>query len=278
MNKPQYHVVSFSGGKDSTAMLLGMLEREMQVDCILFCDTGLEFPQMYEHIAKVEKDIGRKITVVKNKQSFEYLMFEHKIARTENSTVVKKYGQVNGYGWAGPKMRWCTAKLKDQPREQFLRELKKQYEIIEYVGIAADEEYRLARKANQKETSMHPLVDWGMTETDCLNYCYSKDYDWGGLYRHFSRVSCWCCPLQPLAELKKLYLFFPKLWQTLKDWEHRTWRKFKAEYSVDELEVRFDLEAEFQEKGLSVRDRHFFEELRKRLTEREVLNGASNNS
>lgn len=42
--KEQYHLVSFSGGKDSTAMLLGMLERDMKIDCILFCDTGLEFP------------------------------------------------------------------------------------------------------------------------------------------------------------------------------------------------------------------------------------------
>ena len=40
-NKPEYHVVSLSGGKDSTAMLLMMLERGMQIDCILFCDTGL---------------------------------------------------------------------------------------------------------------------------------------------------------------------------------------------------------------------------------------------
>lgn len=44
--KEQYHLVSFSGGKDSTAMLLGMLERDMKIDCILFCDTGLEFPAM----------------------------------------------------------------------------------------------------------------------------------------------------------------------------------------------------------------------------------------
>ena len=63
--KEQYHLVSFSGGKDSTAMLLGMLERDMKIDCILFCDTGLEFPAMYDHIAKVEKDIGRKITSVR---------------------------------------------------------------------------------------------------------------------------------------------------------------------------------------------------------------------
>ena len=31
-NKPDYHVVSFSGGKDSTAMLLRMLEDGKEVD------------------------------------------------------------------------------------------------------------------------------------------------------------------------------------------------------------------------------------------------------
>ena len=47
--------VSFSGGKDSTAMLLRMLEEGMPVDIILFCDTGLEFEGMYHHIEKLEK-------------------------------------------------------------------------------------------------------------------------------------------------------------------------------------------------------------------------------
>ena len=42
MDKPEYCVVALSGGKDSTAMLLGMIERGMQIDCILFCDTGLD--------------------------------------------------------------------------------------------------------------------------------------------------------------------------------------------------------------------------------------------
>lgn len=52
------HIVSFSGGKDSTAMLLMMLEKNMLIDEIIFCDTGKEFPQMYEHIEKVQKYIG----------------------------------------------------------------------------------------------------------------------------------------------------------------------------------------------------------------------------
>ena len=62
IKKPDYHVVSFSGGKDSTAMLLKMLEEGMQVDEIIFCDTGVEFPAMYDHIDKVEKYINRNVT------------------------------------------------------------------------------------------------------------------------------------------------------------------------------------------------------------------------
>lgn len=51
------HIVSFSGGKDSTAMLLKMLENNMQIDEIIYCDTGKDFPQMYEHIKQVKQYI-----------------------------------------------------------------------------------------------------------------------------------------------------------------------------------------------------------------------------
>lgn len=34
--KPKLHVVSFSGGKDSTAMLLRMIEEKMPIDIILY--------------------------------------------------------------------------------------------------------------------------------------------------------------------------------------------------------------------------------------------------
>ena len=54
------NVAMLSGGKDSTAMLLRMLEESCPVDLILFCDTGLEFPQMYEHLRKLEKYINQK--------------------------------------------------------------------------------------------------------------------------------------------------------------------------------------------------------------------------
>ena len=77
--KPLAHMVSFSGGKDSTAMLLKMLEMGMQVDVVLFCDTGLEFPALYDHVHKVEQDTGMKVTTVKSEYTFEYLMLHKRI-------------------------------------------------------------------------------------------------------------------------------------------------------------------------------------------------------
>lgn len=46
------NIVSFSGGKDSTAILLMMLGRGIKVDRIVNVDTTKEFPQMYDHIRR----------------------------------------------------------------------------------------------------------------------------------------------------------------------------------------------------------------------------------
>lgn len=269
MDKPVYNVVSFSGGKDSTAMLLGMIERDMPIDCILFCDTGLEFPDMYDHIDKVEKYIGRPITRIKAEYSYEYMMFDIPVRRDSNSPILQRYGaDAHGYGWPGPRQRWCTTRLKDIPREKFLRDLRQQYTIREHIGIAADEGYRLERKRNKDSNHIHPLVDWGMTEAECLQYCCQHGFNWNGLYEHFSRVSCWCCPLQSLPELRKLHKYYPELWKILKDWDKRTWRNFRADFGVKELEVRFALEESYLKDGKSIQSREFFTELRKTLEDR----------
>ena len=266
MNKPEFHLVSFSGGKDSTAMLLGMIERGMPIDCILFCDTGLEFPEMYKHIDRVEKYIGRPITRIKSPLSYEEWMFEFDVKRTPKSKILQMHGpDCKGYGWPGPRMRWCTKRLKDFPREEFLKDLREQYTIKEYVGIAADEGYRLQRKTNQQGNHVHPLVDWNMTEADCLAYCYDKGFDWDGLYDHFKRVSCWCCPLQSLPELRMLHKHHPQLWAQLKNWDQRTWRNFRADYSVEKLEVRFAFEEECIANGQLITGKAFHTALRDRL-------------
>lgn len=75
-----YHTVSLSGGKDSTAMLLLMIEKGMPIDLVLTADTGMEFPEMYEHLAKVDTFLYEKrkihITMLHHPRGFEWLMFE----------------------------------------------------------------------------------------------------------------------------------------------------------------------------------------------------------
>lgn len=226
------HIVSFSGGKDSTAMLLMMIENNIHIDEIIFLDTGVEFPQMYEHIKKVEKYINRSITILKAENSFEYMMFDY--VKTRGKNKGKK-----GYSWPDFRNRWCTSYLKKQVIKKYLNKYKND-EIIEFHGIAVDESERLNK--NKEKKVRYPLAEWGITEKMALEYCYSKGFNWGGLYENFNRVSCWCCPLKNLAELKVLYSKYSELWSKLKQMDNRTYRKFRADYSVKELEEKFEKE------------------------------------
>ena len=253
MERQVKHIVSLSGGKDSTAMLLRMLEEGMPVDIILFCDTGLEFEGMYRHIDKLEKYIGIPITRLKSQQPFEYLFFEHMPKRKNPELIGRK-----GYSWGGPRNRWCTAMLKTRIIDRYLRELSKEYTLKQYIGIAADEAHRV-RDFN------YPLVDWGMTEADCLAYCKERGFDWDGLYDIFHRVSCWCCPLQSYDELRKLRRHFPELWERLRYMDKNTWRNFLKNYSVEQLEARFAFEDELTKQGLPIKGKAFFNALKERL-------------
>ena len=226
------HIVSFSGGKDSTAMLLRMIELNMQVDEIIFCDTGVEFPQMYDHLDKVEDYIKRPITRLSRPNSFEDMLLSH----------VKKNGTV-GYSFPDFRNRWCTAYFKRDAIKSYLRQVRNEKQVIEYVGIAADEPKRIKDKR-------YPLVEWGWTEADCLRYCYERGFDWGGLYNVFRRVSCWCCPLKGLDELRQLRKHYPELWTKLIEWQGKTWRSFRSDYSVNDLELRFEKEEQVQQMDL----------------------------
>lgn len=223
------HIVQFSGGKDSTAMLLIMLEKGMPVDEIIFCDTGKEFPAMYKHIAKVEQYIGRSITRLKADKSFDYYFSEY------IKTTGKNKG-TKGYGWPRMWMRWCTRILKQELTKKHLTDIG---EYITYIGIASDEP---KRHINIPKNTVHPLFNWGISEKQALQYCYSKGFDWNGLYNHFRRVSCWCCPLQNMSSLRTLRKYYPDLWQKLKEMDAKVPYTFKPDYSVENLEKRFALE------------------------------------
>ena len=221
------HIVSFSGGKDSTAMLLIMLEKGMRVDEIIFLDTGKEFPAMYKHIEQVKDYIGQGVTVVYPPKTFEYYMFDH-------VRVKGAWKGIKGYGWPDSLRRWCTGFLK---RDPYMKHIKKLGDVIEYQGIALDERER--EQSNAGRNIKYPLIEWKMTEKEALEYCYSKGFTWDGLYERFKRVSCWCCPLKSLPELKSLWKFYPELWEELKDMDRRANNDFRSDYTVEQLEARF---------------------------------------
>ena len=217
------NIVSFSGGKDSTAMLLLMIEKKMKIDEVVFFDTGWEFPQMYEHIALVEKNTGIKITHLHPPKSFDYYMFDHV------KTKGKRKGEV-GYSWADFRNRWCTA-IKVQTINKYL---SKKDNPIQFVGIAFDEQHRKIDKTKQ-----YPLIEFQHTELMALELCYSRGYTFGGLYKKFDRVSCYNCPLKSMRELKILHDFYPDLWGKMQEMDDRTYRQFRSEYSIKQLTNRF---------------------------------------
>lgn len=211
MNEKTEYVASFSGGKDSTAMVLRMIELGEQLDEVVFCDTGYEFPAMYDHIAKVREAVESasvRFTVLKSEISFD----DYFLAKPINSDAVGTY---HGYGWPKSNMRWCTAFLKTRLIDRHL----KGREVIQCTGLAADELKRLQRQNNLRHR--HPLVDWGWSEAMCLGYCYGKGYDWydpsvgKGLYELFDRTSCWICPFGRLDAFRKLRKHYPELWEKI---------------------------------------------------------------
>lgn len=244
----QFHAVSLSGGKDSTAMLLMMIERGMPIDLVLSADTGMEFPEMYAHLAKVDdylyQERGLHITTLRHPKGFEYLMFD--VPQQQPSAIERRIanGQTpTGYGWPGIHVRWCTGQLKMHLISKEVNRLKGEVGAIHYVGIAADEAARC--KGEQ-----YPLVEWGVTEAEALQYCYDHGFDWNGLYEIYHRCSCWCCPFQRIGELRKLRSHHPELWARLLDMDRRALAQFgagplgqfKSNWSVERLDARFAAE------------------------------------
>ena len=220
-------ILSLSGGKDSTAMLLRCIETRFNIDKVVFFDTGWEFPAIYENIEHLknlckENDI-QFITL------YPKILFEDKMFNIE---VKHRDGTIGrGYSWCGGVCRWGTTEK--------LRAIEKHCEgAIELVGLAADEPHRL--KKERKGNKRFLLAEWGMTEADALQYCYDRGIHFGGLYKLLDRVSCWCCGNKNLKELRNIYLHMPDIWQRLKNYQSRTDRPFRRDgKTILDLEERF---------------------------------------
>lgn len=271
-----YVIVFFSGGKDSTGMLLKMFDDKEQIDEVVMFDMGMEFPQVYEHIKKVEEYINMNITFLRPSKTWDYYMFEHKPNRSESfKQKHPDWETLNGFGWPGPSNRWCNSKLKVDNKEKYVNKIKKEhpdYNVIECLGIAADEPKRQEKKTNKTDevhTVRLPMVEWGMTGKDALQYCYDRGFDFGGIYKWSGRLSCWCCPLAPISYWRGLYDNEPELWQKLLDMDARTWSQLKDRNSASDLDIRFKLEDEWTAlgkvfKGKTRPTREFLDEYNRR--------------
>ena len=211
------NIVSLSGGKDSTAMLLMMLEKKIKIDHIVFFDTGWEYPGMIEHINELEKYINRGIIRLKYKESFDE--------------------SFKRWGFASFNRRWCTDR-KVKTINKFCNQNKP---YTQWVGFSKEEAKRIKKTIGY----CYPLIDWKVTEEEALKYCYEKGFNWSGLYQHFKRVSCWCCPLQTLKELKELWLYYPEYWERLIKMQKQKEWQFRKDYTLKQLEERFKKERSY---------------------------------
>lgn len=251
------NIVSLSGGKDSTAMLFMMLERNIAVDRVIFVDTTKEFPQMYDHIEKVKKMCPVKIEVVKI--DFDYWFGEHVKTKGKNKGGI-------GYGFPLSKARWCTAIKREAIKRTIANSdymCRRRYAIgkdpdmvVNFIGIAADESHRASRVNDKRSVYRYPLIEWGVTEKMALEYCYSLGFDWGGLYEKFPRVSCWLCPFQRMSSLKIIHDEYPELWKKLVDMENKMKGKYyKGRYTVKDLSAKFScMNTEVANNLLNIRD------------------------
>ena len=213
-------------------MLHMMLDRGEPIHSVVFFDTGWEFPEMYAHLDELERKTGVKAVRLSPKNPLSYWMYDR----------VKTKGHIGevGYGWPNKFNRWCT-ELKTRQIGKHTRRIKN---LQQCVGVAADELHRV--KPGSKR---YPLIEYGVTEADAIKYCRKLGYTWGGLYDIFKRVSCWCCPLQSLPDLRKLRRHRPELWDRLVEMDLRQPphnQGFRGKIRVLDLEQRFALEEDFQ--------------------------------
>ena len=114
--RPGRHIVSLSGGKDSTALAIFLRGKIPNIEYV-FCDTDKELPETYEYLDRLEAFLQQPIVRLNAGRGFDHWL-----------TV---YGGV----LPSAQTRWCTRKLKIEPFEQYVGD-----DVIwSYIGIRADE-------------------------------------------------------------------------------------------------------------------------------------------
>lgn len=114
--------------------------------------------------------------------------------------------------------------------------------IVQYLGIAADEPERIAR--HTKPGFKMPLVEVGWDEAYCRKLCEENGL-LSPIYTTSTRGGCWFCHNQSVDQLRLLRKSYPDLWALLLKWDIDSPVSFKPDgHTVHDYERRFQCEDE----------------------------------
>lgn len=214
------HILSLSGGKDSTALAVYMKHKVPQMEYV-FCDTGKELPETYEYLNFIEAYLGKPIMRLNSDHGFDHWLS-------------LKSGLL-----PSPQMRWCTEKLKLKPFEKYVGgDL-----TYSYLGLRADEDRKgyLSQKPNI--IPVYPFKEAGIIEADVYRILEEVGLGLPAYYEWRTRSGCYFCFFQRRAEWIGLKRRHPELFEVAKSYEkvnaatgeRFTWIQGE---SLDELSAR----------------------------------------
>jgi len=178
------HVVGLSGGKDSTALALWLVENEPREYEFICNETGNELPDMQAHWDRLERVLGQPLKRVRHSVDLLQLC--------EDMQMLPNF-----------RMRWCTRIMKIEPTIAYMESLPEGSTL--YVGLRADEEVR--RGIFGEDLSVRfPLREQGWTEADVWRYLAKMGVTIP------ARTDCALCPYQRLEEWKALWENHPDKW------------------------------------------------------------------
>lgn len=212
------HIVSLSGGKDSTALAIYLRDKLPTVEYV-FSDTDKELPETYDYLDKLEAYLGQKIVRLQSEQGFDHWL--------------KIYG---GY-LPSARMRWCTKVLKIRPFEQHIGDDP----VKMYIGIRADENRGGYRPTKTNITPVYPFIEAGFDLDDVHRILDESGIGFPDYYSWRSRSGCTFCFYQQRQEWVGLKEHHPEAFEEAKTYEkidpdtgkRYTWSERE---SLDELE------------------------------------------
>lgn len=185
-NKVDVFYVAFSGGKDSI-VTLDLVSRALPHNDfkVLFGDTGMEFPDTYATVDKIEKWCAE--------QNIEFFR-----AKSEFNPEFT-WSQ---FGPPATVVRWCCSVHKTSPQILMLRKLteKNNFTGMAFVGVRGSEsiarseyDYVSLGEKHKGQWSCNPILEWNSAEL--YLYIYSNDLILNDAYKKGNRrAGCLVCP------------------------------------------------------------------------------------